>query len=190
MNVENILNNKECKLIFLKAIILGINYGKSDKANYYLENIEKEISRIKEKNEMYEDEIIKKHVNINEYQPKQNISSTNDNQIFKKSENIILQLENQKKYTINLIQTLSSKNYAYNYSKINLLKNNLLLINYEIDKNKIIIKKINDQSPQPLSIPLSIPLSLPKSILKKPQENTLVKELEKTLGNLSNMLIS
>lgn len=188
MNVENILNNKECKLIFLKAIILGINYGKSDKVNYYLENIEKEILKIKEKNEMHEDEIIKKHVNINEYQPKQH-PSTNDNQILKKSENIILQLENQKKYTINLIQTLSSKNYAYNYSKINLLKNNLLLINYEIDKNKIIVKKINDQYPQPL--PISLPIPLPKSILKKPQENTvLVKELEKTLSNLSNMLIS
>ena len=37
--MENILNNSENKEIFLKAIILGINYGKSSNANYYLEKI-------------------------------------------------------------------------------------------------------------------------------------------------------
>jgi hypothetical protein len=46
MNVENILNNNELKTLFLKSLILGINYGKSDNANYYLENIVKEMSKI------------------------------------------------------------------------------------------------------------------------------------------------
>lgn len=46
MNVETILNNNELKTLFLKSLILGINYGKSDNANYYLENIVKEMSKI------------------------------------------------------------------------------------------------------------------------------------------------
>ena len=48
--MNNILNNDENKEIFLKAIILGINYGKSMNANYYLENIEKELLKLNEKN--------------------------------------------------------------------------------------------------------------------------------------------
>ena len=96
MNIENILNNNESKLLFLKTLILGINYGKSDNANYYLENITKEISKI----------------------PKDN-KKTN--------------LENQRLYTINLIKSLS-KNYNYNYAKINILKHNLNILNNEIKK--------------------------------------------------------
>lgn len=46
MNVENVLNNNELKSLFLKSLILGINYGKSNNANYYLENIVKEMSKI------------------------------------------------------------------------------------------------------------------------------------------------
>ena len=81
MSIENILNNKECKLIFLKAIVLGINYGKSENANYYLESIEKEILKI---NVINEEPII--------------IEKKND--IIQKYDNIILNLNNQKKYTL------------------------------------------------------------------------------------------
>ena len=37
--MQNILNNNENKEIFLKAIILGISYGKTQYADYYLESI-------------------------------------------------------------------------------------------------------------------------------------------------------
>ena len=119
MNIENILNNDDYKLIFLKAILLGINYGKSNNITYYIDNIEKEINIINEKK-------------INKNYIKNNIIEKNDNNILK--------LENQKNYIISLIQKLSL-NYSYNYSKINLLKNNLYLINNEIEKNKILLKK-------------------------------------------------
>ena len=49
MNVENILNNDDYKLFFLKAILLGINYGKSSNVNYYIDNIEKEVNKINDK---------------------------------------------------------------------------------------------------------------------------------------------
>jgi len=196
MSIENILNNKECKLIFLKAIVLGINYGKSENANYYLESIEKEILKI---NVINEEPII----------------TEKKNDIIQKYDNIILNLNNQKKYTLNLIQTLSSNNYGSNYSRINLLKNNLNLINYEIDKNKLLIikenKKNNDvisnlpitnkkyQNPSQNNIPMTNPTI--KQTIKptiKPTiksinnnlNNNLVNDLEKTLSSLSNMLIN
>jgi len=49
MNLENLLNNDSNKLLFLKAIMLGITYGSSDKKNYYIENIENEIKKINNK---------------------------------------------------------------------------------------------------------------------------------------------
>ena len=160
MNVENILNNDDYKLIFLKAILLGINYGKSNNITYYIDNIEKEINKINDKktNKTY----IK-------------------NNIIEKNENTILKLENQKNYIISLIQKLSL-NYGYNYSKINLLKNNLQLINNEIEKNKILLKKNKE---------LFEKQEKDKIILKQKYEKkeNLVGELEKTLGSLSNMVI-
>ena len=153
MNIENILNNDDNKLIFLRAILLGINYGKTSKSDYYLQVVENEIGNI-----------------IN----KKNLSKNNiKNHIIDKNESAILQLENQRNNTLTLIQKLSINNYGSNYSKINLLKNNLLLLNKEIERNKIILKKTK------------------QSIVKTPvKENNLVNELQKTLGNLSNMVIN
>lgn len=147
MNIQNIINDDNHKLIFLKAILLGINYGKSTNSTYYISTIEKEIYNINEKNSINE----KKKMDEN----------NKKNKKIEKNENILAKLENQKKYILTLIQKLSTTNYAYNHSKINLLKSNLLIINHEIEKNKKFIKK---------------------------NEN-LVGELEKTLSNLSNMLI-
>lgn len=141
MNLENILNNNQNKLFFLKAILLGINYGKSKNYEEYITIIEKEIKKINEKKEL------------------KNIE---------KIENRLVLLDNQKKYTISLIKQLGSQNYRFNYSKINLLRNNLIILEKEIEKNKLILKKNEDEN--------------------LPKEN-LVGELEKTLGSLSNMLI-
>ena len=147
MNIQNIIDDDNHKLIFLKAILLGINYGKSNNSTYYIDTIQKEIYNINEKNNINEKKKINEKIEKNK---------KND-----KHENIILKLENQKKYILTLIQKLSTTNYAYNHSKINLLKSNLLIINHEIEKNKKLVKK---------------------------NEN-LVGELEKTLSGLSNMLI-
>ena len=190
MSVENILNNDEYKLIFLKAIILGISYGKSDNSEYYNKSILNEISKINTK------------ININ---------TNNTNNILGKYEIIISNLENQRKNIINLINNLSSNNYGSNYSRINLLKSNLILINNEIDKNKNILKMsnndkknistnsmqsrptVNMQSRPAVNIQLKqninskIPLQNP---ITEIENQNLVNELEKTLGGLSNLLIS
>lgn len=154
MSLEQIINNNENKIIFLKAILLGITYGKKENPDYYKENIEKEIENLnnlyeKEKNiknvqlvnvvKNIEKEIINEDVNNNliNNNNQQNI----DKKILYKYTNTLKNLENQKQYTINLIQTLSANHYGYNYSKINLLKTNLQFINNEIEKNKNLFKK-------------------------------------------------
>ena len=49
MNLETVIENDEQKSIFLKAIILGINYGKTDNADVYRHNILTEIKKLNEK---------------------------------------------------------------------------------------------------------------------------------------------
>ena len=111
MSIENILNNEEYKKMFLKAILLGITYGKSNNADYYKESIEKELKKI----------VITPSISQpNNY----NSSYTEPN----KYEQNIEMLEKQKINIINMIKSLSANNYSYNYSKINILKNNLVII--------------------------------------------------------------
>ena len=153
--MNEIINNDVHKLIFLKAILLGINYGKNENYNYYIETINEEIKKI-ENYKLNKDKINKDKINKN----------------LEKEEIIINNLENQKNYTISLINNLSKKNYSFNHSKINLLKDNLNVINRNIEKYK---KKINHNKK-----------SNKNKLIKN---NNLVNELEKTLENLSNMFI-
>jgi hypothetical protein len=186
MNLENVLNNDQNKLIFLKAIMLGISYGSSDKKNYYIENIENEIKKI-----------VDKMNNVNN--KRDNNLSFEKNILTQKTEQKILFLENQKKSMLSLINQLSSNNYGFNYSRINLLKTNLTLLNIEIEKNKLIIKKIKEENTSQLNEKKIKPVS--KNIKQNTLQNTLQKnrlqskenlvgELEKTLGSLSNMIIN
>ena len=189
MNLENILNNDDNKLIFLKAVMLGINYGKSENSAYYIENIEREIKKISNKREMEE-------LNKN-------------NKVFDKYEKNLLFLDSQKNHTLNMIHKLSSNNYGYNYSKINLLKTNLNLIMIEIEKNKVAIKKnqenIKDKVSQntPSTIKPLKPIKQSNNSInnnsnnnsnnnttkKHEENNSMVGELEKTLINLSKLII-
>jgi hypothetical protein len=203
MNIENILNNDEYKIFFLKAIILGINYGKSDNVNYYKENIEKEIEKINLKN---------KEINITPKYEVNTLPNTSANTLANTSakyENNIINLENQKTHTLSMIQQLSMNNYSYNYSRINILKNNLLLINQEIEKNRYILKQKNNETKKNITtlknnfvkptIIQNNTISNVKNISsinhinpiknKIEKEENLVGELEKTLGNLSKLLV-
>jgi hypothetical protein len=210
MNLENVLNNDDNKLIFLKAIMLGITYGSSDKKNYYKENIESEIKKIVDKMNNIDNKI-------------NNNLSSQKNILLQKTEQKILFLENQRKSILSLINQLSSNNYGFNYSRINLLKTNLTLLNVEIEKNKLIIKKNKEEDIsqnaqkkiKPISknikkintlqsIPQNTLQSIPQNTLQSIPQNTLqsipqkihqnkenlVSELEKTLGSLSNMIIN
>lgn len=167
MNLENLLNNDSNKLLFLKAIMLGITYGSSDKKNYYIENIENEIKKIN--NKINKNDVI----NIN------NINS-------QKIEQKIIFLENQKKNIFKIITQLSSNNYGFNYSRINILKSNLDLINNEIEKNKLLIKKQNQN--QTKNNKKENNNQNNNQPINNKKEN-LVGELEKTLSNLSNLFI-
>ena len=182
MNLENVLNNDHNKLIFLKAIMLGINYGSSDKKNYYIENIESEIKKI-----------VNKMNNVNN--KIDNTLSSEKNILTQKTEQKILFLENKKISILSLINQLSSNNYGFNYSRINLLKTNLTLLNAEIEKNKLIIKKNKEeyvnQIDQKKIKPISNNIKKTNSFQSRPHnKENLVGELEKTLGSLSNMIIN
>jgi len=190
MNLENVLNNDHNKLIFLKAIMLGITYGSSDKKNYYIENIKNKIKKI-----------VNKMNNINN--KVDNTSSSQKNILTQKTEEKILFLENKKISILSLINQLSSNNYGFNYSRINLLKTNLTLLNAEIEKNKLIIKKYKEENAniidqkkiKPISNNIRKTNSLQSSQQSRQQNSqqnkeNLVGELEKTLGSLSNMIIN
>jgi hypothetical protein len=195
---ENVLNNDNYKVFFLKSILLGIKYGQSNNHEYYVNNIQQEINRTLNK---------KNNILLEKKVPKNNM--------IEKTENNLLQLDNQKNYTISLINNLSLNNYGYNYSRINLLRNNLLLIGREIEKNKLILKKNKElilQKENSEKVEIKEPS---KNIFKKIYEpkiyekihesknfkknetkqlfsehkDNFVGELEKTLGSLSNMII-
>jgi hypothetical protein len=188
MNIETLVNNDEYKIIFLKAILLGINYGKSNNAEFYMNNIKGEVDKIYNK---------LNNPNIIKY-----------NNIIKKSESQIINLEYQKSITLSNIQKLSHSHYGFNHSKINLLKITLQNIQIEIERLKFNIKKtkdlidnlnktdnnniINNQQNRENSNQLysNINNQQNRNIINNQQtrnNSTLVGELEKTLDNLSNL---
>lgn len=153
MNLESVIENNEQKIIFLKAIILGINYGKTDNADIYRNNILNEIKKLNEKininkkilnnsldNGFRESLLTQKSEEVIKVKQSSILEST------EKYDTNILNLEKQKSYTINLINNLTASNYQYNYSKINLLKSNLINIDKEIEKNKINILKHKEKN--------------------------------------------
>ena len=115
MSLNSVIENPEYKLLFLKAIKLGIMYGQSEKSNFYKEKIDDEINSI-----MF---------------PKNNESVKDESSKEDSSNVIIMNLENQKTIILRNIQNLSN-NYSLNYAKINFLKNNLVSVMKEIEKHK------------------------------------------------------
>jgi hypothetical protein len=211
MNLHNILDNDENKLIFLKAIMLGINYGKSDRYEYYIENIEREINKILN-NKILERKIDERKIDerkIDERKISERVNKIEEkiteidsnNTILEKNEKNILLLESQKKYILSLIQKLSLSHYGYNYSRINLLKGNLVYLNNEIEKKRILIKKYNDEKKKNIIKDSSKNLYnkniyynnenyyAKKQVIPEKKEN-LINELERTLGGLSSLLIN
>ena len=128
-----------------------------------------------------------------------NTLSSEKNILTQKTEQKILFLENKKISILSLINQLSSNNYGFNYSRINLLKTNLTLLNAEIEKNKLIIKKYKEENDNQNSQKKIKPISnnikktnIQQNSRQSIQQNkeNLVGELEKTLGSLSNMIIN
>jgi hypothetical protein len=217
MSLQDILNNKDYKIIFLRAILLGMKYSEGNNPNFYKNNIKNELDKLISENKSNNndtnsnnDTIINNNYTItnntktdNEY----NIKNKNDNMLIKileKYEKNIINLENKKNYLISYIKSLKSKNYSHNFSRINLLNNNLELINKEIEKYIFILKKHNikfdfnkenntlkDNTLKDNTLKDTLKDSTLKDTLKDNtiKDNNVVKDLEKTLNNLSNLLI-
>ena len=162
MKIEEILNDNENKILFLKAILLGIKYGKSNNSDSYKQNIENEIILLnKEYNEIKNNlnnsiqmkeqikEELKEEVK-NEVNPEIKYVNNNENKfnyIIRNLTRNIIELENVKNNIMININNLSYNNYNTNYSKINSLRNNLNKITNEIENKRInLLKLIDDKN--------------------------------------------
>jgi hypothetical protein len=178
------MENPEYKLLFLKAIKLGIMYGESKKSNFYKDKINEEINSIMLLN------VNKKEENITYDKEDNSIddNSIKENTDFEKKNNydsIIINLENQKNIILQNIQNLSI-NYSSNYTKINFLKFNLVNIMKELDKynnfRKEELKNVNTTI-----IKKNIVEIKKKDVV---HNENLTSELQDTFNKLSNLIIS
>ena len=169
MSLNNVIENPEYKLLFLKAIKLGIMYGQSTNSNFYKEKIDSEINSLIFSKNTEEIESVKgEHIQGN--------NNSNKNDV------IIMNLENQKNIIIKNIQNLSN-NYSLNYSKIIFLKNSLVSTMKEIQKHKE-LNKNNNSSPV-------IKKNITEIKKKDIQQNeNLTNELQDTLNKISSLIIS
>jgi hypothetical protein len=171
MSLNDIIENEETKLIFLKAIKLGMKYAESDKASFYKEKVDNEISIL-----------------MNKETPKDVVPvKNNTNTIIERYENNIIQLEKTKNIIVNNIQMLSNNNYGYNHSKINLLKTNLVTVMKEIEKNKLLISESLKSENKSEGKKKNIIEVKRKEVV---QEQNLTTELQNTFEKLSNLIIS
>ena len=171
MSLNDIIENEETKLIFLKAIKLGMKYAESDKASFYKEKVDAEISIL-----------------MNKESPKEFVPvKSNTNTMIERYENNIVQLEKTKNIIVNNIQMLSNNNYGYNHSKINLLKTNLVTVMKEIEKNKLLISDSMKSENKSEVKKKNIIEVKRKDVV--PEQN-LTMELQKTFEKLSNLIIS
>jgi len=195
-SLQTVTEKPEYKLLFLKAIKLGIMYGQSDKANFYQEKIDYEINELM--NSMSSGSSSSSDV----YDNTSNLSNSNNRNVTFSSENqqstpqyantqmqninakkydlIILNLENQRNTLINYINQLSA-NYSLNHSKINFLKSGLENINKEIEKNKTL-----KQSVSPV-IKKNITEIKNKSTTQN-QEQGLTNELQETFNKITELI--
>ena len=178
MSLTNVMENPEYKLLFLKAIKLGIMYGESKKSNLYKDKINEEINSIMLSN------VNKKKSNIID----NNTNTIKENTELSKKNNydsIISNLENQKNIILQNIQNLSI-NYSSNYTKINFLKYNLTHIMKEIEKYNNLRKEELRNVNTPI-IKKNIVEIKKKDVV---QNENLTSELQDTFNKLSNLIIS
>jgi hypothetical protein len=176
--MDIVTQNPEYKLLFLKAIKLGMLYGKSDKVSFYEDKINNEIQQLMENNISQE-----KPLNISQQEPekqkKNDEQRKNNDMNIKKYDLLILNLENQRNTLVQYIQQLSA-NYEINHSKINFLKSGIENITKEIEKNKTLRQSLN---------PISTTPNIKKNIIEvKNKEPGLTNELQETFSKISEII--
>ncbi len=126
MKIEDIIENNKQKILFLKAILLGIKYGRMNNNTFYEQSIINEIQKVKNSDINYTNNLIN---NIdNKINKRKIIKNIND-------------LENLRTNIIKNINNLSYNNYNNNYVKINYLRTQLFSLNKELDNlNEQLIK--------------------------------------------------
>ncbi len=162
--MEQLFEKKEMKFLLLKAILLGIQYGKSDKSEDYKNGIVKEIQKLSEQNRIQQNSNQQSSNTSISQQPLKKMSNnfnnnTNNNnlqqqQFVQKKEEPVYKsalverleaqlgfLENERMKTYYTIQYLSNTNYTYNYARIQYLYNQYATIQEEIDKKRFTIEK-------------------------------------------------
>ena len=127
MKIDEILEKNQNKIVFLKAILLGIKYGKMENCDFYEKSILNEIQKEKNKDENYTSQLLN-----------QMDSKINQSKILKN----IQDLENLRSNVIKNLNNLSYNNYNNNIVKINYLRNNLLSINHELKNLNTELEKI------------------------------------------------
>ena len=119
MKIENLIENNQHKILFLKAILLGIKYGRMENNEYYEQSIINEIQKIVKHDEKYTDNLVNKiDTKINKGKILKNIND----------------LENLRNNIIKNINNLSYNNYNNNYVRINYLRVHLMSLNKELDQ--------------------------------------------------------
>ena len=126
MKIEDIIENNKQKILFLKAILLGIKYGRMNNNKFYEQSIINEIQKVKNSDINYTNNLIN---NID--------NKINKGKIIKN----INDLENLRTNIIKNINNLSYNNYNNNFVKINYLRTQLFSLNKELDNlNEQLIK--------------------------------------------------
>ena len=152
--MEQLFEKKEMKFLLLKAILLGIQYGKSDKSEEYKDSVMREIQKLSDSNKINTSHQIPSQPprkNINNIQKEtvhfQTIQEKKNEVIIVKSpivERLEMQLnflETERMKIYHFIQYLSNTNYTYNYAKIQYLYNQYATVQEEIDKKRVNIEK-------------------------------------------------
>ena len=129
-------DDNQQKIIFLKAILLGIKYGKMENSDLYEQSILHELQKVKKNDENYTHQLLN-HIDV----------KINKTKILKN----IYDLEQLRTNIIKNINNLSYNNYNNNIVKINYLRNNLILLNKELDQlnQKLNNIKKNNQINEP-----------------------------------------
>ncbi len=158
--VPDILKEKSNRLFFLKAILLGIQYGESDKSSFHKKTIQSEIDKL-------ENPSLSSSIQSGLHQPQ--IPQEKTEFTIKKYEDILHILDVRRVNILSQITNLSSTSYSkmltfqqnqVNQQRMNQLKMQFMVTNKEIEKFTLLlqsVKKLN-KTPQ---------ISSQESILKK-----------------------
>lgn len=229
--VPDILKEKSNRLFFLKAILLGIQYGESEKASFHKKTIQSEIDKL-------ENPSLSGGLN-QPFIPQEKTEYT-----IKKYEDILHILDVRRVNLLSQISNLSSNSYSkmlsfqqnqVNQQKMNQLKMQFMVTNKEIEKFTLLlqsVKKLNktqqissqepifkknqSQTPSPQKVQFApLPPSTknlqqqsmqeyikenddsfeeiyhnPPPVEEDKNSDDFIRELQKTFGSLSSLLMN